>query len=89
MSQYVSKALRDISSGKSFRETCEAFGLSQGQRLKELRRGRGYTGAQLGERLGVTTSAVYMYESDRKRPSYEVMLAYARIFDMSLDDLFY
>lgn len=88
MSIQASKALR-TANGKSFRETCEAYGLTQGQRLKELRTGRGFTGAQLGERLEVTASAVYMYETDKKRPSYEVMLAYARIFDMQLDDLFY
>lgn len=57
------------------------------QRLKQLRKDKHLTQAQVAERIGVTASMVSSYETDIRLPSYEVMLRIADIFGVSVDYL--
>lgn len=44
------------------------------QRLKQLRKEKHLTQAQVAERIGVTASMVSSYETDIRLPSYEVLV---------------
>lgn len=55
--------------------------------LRALRKARGYTMKQLGELIGVSESAVGMYETGKRKPSYEVLLQMAEALDCSIVDL--
>ena len=57
------------------------------QKLKQLRKDKHLTQAQVAERIGVTASMVSSYETDIRLPSYEVMLRIADIFGVSVDYL--
>lgn len=56
-----------------------------GNKLKALRKNRGFTQEELGKLLGVAKSSISMYERDFRRPSYEVLIRYVDIFDSSTD----
>ena len=58
-----------------------------GQRLKELRRRRGLTQTALSRALGLSPSAIGMYEQNRREPDGETMLRFADFFGVTLDDL--
>lgn len=59
-----------------------------GNKLKELRRSRGLTLEQTSKLLGVAVSTVSSYESDTRKPSYEVLFRYAENFSALLDFIF-
>ncbi len=61
--------------------------LDFGIRLKELRIKKGLTQEQLSELLGVTKSVVSYYESNKRAPSPEVLVAISHIFHVSADYL--
>ncbi|GAA2425558.1 XRE family transcriptional regulator [Streptomyces glaucus] len=58
-----------------------------GPRLRALRRERGITLAGLAAATGVSESTLSRLESGRRRPSLELLLPLARIYDVPLDDL--
>lgn len=58
-----------------------------GDKLKMLRNSRNLTQDNLAEMMGLATSAISSYESCSRRPSYEILLKYARIFHVSTDFL--
>ncbi|MDT0455859.1 XRE family transcriptional regulator [Streptomyces sp. DSM 41527] len=58
-----------------------------GPRLRALRRDRGITLAGLAATTGVSESTLSRLESGRRRPSLELLLPLARIYDVPLDDL--
>lgn len=58
-----------------------------GDKLKMLRNSRSLTQGELAEMMGLATSAISSYESCSRRPSYEVLIKYARIFHVSTDFL--
>ena len=58
-----------------------------GSRLKKLRLQKSWSQAQLAERLGLTKSVVSAYENGIRMPSYEVLLALARVYKVSTDYL--
>lgn len=58
-----------------------------GDRLKILRLKQKMTQDQLAERLGLTKSAISAYETNLRMPSYESLMAIARIFKVSTDYL--
>ncbi|MEU9337090.1 XRE family transcriptional regulator [Streptomyces sp. NPDC048290] len=60
---------------------------SVGPRLRALRRDRGITLAHLSATTGVSESTLSRLESGRRRPSLELLLPLARIYDVPLDDL--
>jgi len=58
-----------------------------GKIIKELRKDKGITQEELGKIIGVTTSMVGMYETNARKPSYEVLSKIAEYFDVSTDYL--
>ena len=58
-----------------------------GSRIAALRRGAGLSQTELADRLRVSPSAVGMYEQGRREPGVEMLVAIARIFDVSTDYL--
>ncbi len=55
------------------------------QRLKQLRKEKHLTQAQVAERIGVTASMVSSYETDIRLPSYEVLVKIATLFGVTVD----
>ena len=58
-----------------------------GVRLKALRMEKGYTQRTLAEKLGISPSAVGMYEQGRREPDNKTIIKLCRIFDVSGDYL--
>ena len=58
-----------------------------GGRIKELRIAKGLTQAELGKRIGMTTSAVSSYEVSERQPSYDVLMKIAQLFNVTTDFL--
>ena len=58
-----------------------------GTRIAALRRKAGLSQSELSRRLQISPSAVGMYEQGRREPAVEVLLAMAKIFDVSVDYL--
>ena len=57
------------------------------QRLKQLRKDKHMTQAQVAKRIGVTASMVSSYETDIRLPSYEVIVRIADLFGVTVDYL--
>lgn len=55
--------------------------------LKKLRTEYGMTQAQLADRLGISASAVGMYEQGRREPDSELLTRLARLFHTTTDAL--
>ena len=58
-----------------------------GARIAILRRSLGMSQAELARALGISASAVGMYEQGRREPSMEIASAMARIFGVTMDYL--
>lgn len=58
-----------------------------GARIAALRRERKWSQAELADRLQVSTSAVGMYEQDRRQPSAEILVKLARELGVTTDFL--
>ena len=58
------------------------------KRLKQLREGMSISQTKIGKLLGVPQSSVYRYEHRQSSPSFESMVRYADLFDVSLDYIF-
>src|ERR1700728_1821960 len=58
-----------------------------GQRLRHLRRARGYTLAELGERVGRAPSALSLLENGRREPKLSLIEALAAALSVSADEL--
>lgn len=56
-------------------------------RLAYLRIGKGWSQAELARRIGVSASAVGMYEQGRREPSLSLVVQLAREFGVSTDYL--
>lgn len=56
-------------------------------KLKKLRIESGLTQAQLAQKVGIGASTVGMYESNIRKPSFEVLLKLAIFFNVSIDYL--
>lgn len=59
-----------------------------GKKLKELRISAGLTQGDLADRLQLSRVNYTRYETDKVRPSYEVIIRIADFYDISLDELF-
>ncbi|MBQ2840981.1 MAG: helix-turn-helix domain-containing protein [Oscillospiraceae bacterium] len=55
--------------------------------IKRLRTERGISQKEMGERLGVGQSAVAMWERGTNKPSYDILLAIAELFGVSVSVL--
>lgn len=58
-----------------------------GENIRDLRKKAGMTQEQLAEALGVTTGAVYKWESGRATPELEMLVDIAEFFETSVDAL--
>ena len=58
-----------------------------GQRFTRLRKQRGLTQEELGEKLGVSGQAVSKWESGKSDPSTTNLMALAKLFGLSPEDL--
>ena len=58
-----------------------------GQRIASIRRHYGMSQAELAKKLGVSPSAVGMYEQGRREPSLEGMVSLSSIFGVTADYL--
>lgn len=58
-----------------------------GKRIKELRKAAGMTQSELASRLGISASAVGMYEQGRREPDSNIMVKLCTVFDVSGDYL--
>ncbi|MBQ8506209.1 MAG: helix-turn-helix transcriptional regulator [Clostridia bacterium] len=61
--------------------------LNFGNRLRELRVGKGWTQAELASQLRVTKSVVSAYETSMRYPSYDILIRICAIFHVSSDHL--
>lgn len=57
------------------------------QNLRYLRKSKGIRQKNFAESLGVTQSAVTMWETDRRHPDIEMILAISDFFGVRIDDL--
>ena len=58
-----------------------------GDRIRRLRKERGWTQTALAERVGSTKRSIVYYESDAKYPPAPVLAAIAGAFNMTIDAL--
>lgn len=58
-----------------------------GKRIAQLRRRRGLSQANLAKALGISTSAIAMYEQGRREPSVSIIIALAATLDVTIDYL--
>ena len=60
---------------------------SFGERLNYLRKEYNLKAEDLAEIIGVKRRIIFLYEKNEAKPSFEVLLALANHFDVSLDYL--
>ena len=58
-------------------------------RIRALREAAGITQAELARLIGVTRQTVIAIEQERYSPTLELAFQIARVFDLSLDDVFH
>lgn len=57
-----------------------------GNRLRKLRLEKGLTQQQLGEKAGgISSNGISHYEQGKREPSFEVLVQFADLFDVSVD----
>lgn len=57
-------------------------------RVKELRSERGWTQQELAQAVGVSRQSINSIERNRYVPSLALALMFARVFEMSTDEIF-
>lgn len=60
-----------------------------GQKLVDLREQKNKTQAQVAEDLGLSTSAITMYENGKRIPKDEIKIKLANYYDTSVLELFF
>lgn len=60
-----------------------------GQRIKSLREGLGLSREQFSNEVGITLSAVSMYENGQRIPRDEIKVKIARVLKTSIEALFF
>ena len=58
-----------------------------GDRIRMLRKGRNLTQLVVATRLGVTKALISAYENGTALPSYDVLLGFANLFNVTTDYL--
>ena len=64
-----------------------AMNVEIAQRLAELRRAKGYSQESLAHELGLSRQAISKWERAESSPDTDNLIALARLYDMSLDEL--
>lgn len=59
-----------------------------GKNIQAIRKSHGYTQEKLAEAVECSTRYIGDIEQDRSRPSYEVLVKFCNLFNISLDDVF-
>jgi len=57
------------------------------QRLRTMRKSRGYTQRDLAKLMGVSPSSISMYETGERGPDFETLESFADVFNVSLSDI--
>ena len=60
-----------------------------GKKIKELRLQKKMTAEDLAKALGISASAVIMYEAGNRIPRDEIKIKIADFFDCSIESIFY
>lgn len=60
---------------------------SVGQRLAKLRKERGYSQIELAQKMGLVQQLVTAYERDTRRLHAEMVVRFAKAFDVSTDEI--
>ena len=60
-----------------------------GKALKELRKRNNLTQEKVAQKIGVTRQAISSYESGRTQPGVELLMQFADIYGVSLEDILY
>ncbi len=55
--------------------------------LKQRRKELGLTQTQVGERVGVTSQAIFNYESGKRKISDEMLLKLSKVLNISADEI--
>jgi len=58
-----------------------------GSRLKEIRKNQGVTQKQVAVAIGASERGIQNYELNERKPAFDVLIALADYFDVSLDYL--
>jgi transcriptional regulator with XRE-family HTH domain len=58
-----------------------------GEILKQLRRSKNLTQKQLGELVGVTDSAIRLFETNKRSPSYTTLKNLAEVLEVTIEYL--
>ena len=58
-----------------------------GERIKELRRNKGYSQQQLAQKLHITQGAISQWERNATMPASDQLNAIADIFEITVDEL--
>lgn len=71
---------------------CGKIGVKWGEvmafeNIKKLRTRAKMTQWELGERLGVSASAIGMYEQGRREPDSKILMKLSKIFSVSVDEI--
>jgi len=61
--------------------------LNFGNRLRQLRKEKGLTQAELAKLLSIGESTISFYESGKRQPDYETLIRIADLFNVSVDYL--
>ena len=56
-------------------------------RLTNIRRSKGFTQKQVADGLGISEVGLQNYENGRRKPAFDVLIALADFYDVSLDYL--
>ena len=59
-----------------------------GERLRELRLGKGMTQKEFAAVLNVSGNTIHSWETDKQEPSMFMLIVISNFFDVSLDYLF-
>lgn len=60
---------------------------SLGQRIARLRKSKGLTQEELGDKVGISSQAVSKWETDASVPDIMLLVKIANIFDITVDEL--
>lgn len=61
--------------------------VSLGQRISEYRIKRGWSQFDLAEKVGMSTSSIGMWETDKRDPNSQMIVKLANVFNITCDEL--
>lgn len=61
--------------------------MKMGHIISKLRYEKGYSQQELADKLGISKGAVGMWETDKRKPDYEVLIKIADLFNVTTDFL--